>query len=87
MKWVQVSFQIKLFSLSLLFWQIRLECFPYNDYLNLVQGSLTEGVSTVDLLVLTSLDKLIFPLELHFSIFTKQLVLKRRSTVLSLPLE
>ncbi len=50
----------------------------------IVQGILTEGgrISTVDLLVLTSSDQLLFVLKLYF--FTKQPILMRRSTVLSL---
>ncbi len=61
------------------------------------QGSLTEGegsvqltslrggrLSTIDLLVLTNLDKLVFILTILFSFFTKQVTLMRRSTVLSL---
>ncbi len=43
-------------------------------------------INTVDLLVLTSLDQLLFLLKLYFSIF-KQPILMRRSTVLSLPLQ
>jgi hypothetical protein len=43
-------------------------------------------LSTFDLLVLTSLDQLIFKLKiLFFLFFTKQATLMRRSTVLSLP--
>ncbi len=52
------------------------------------QGCLTEvegRLSTVDLLVLTSLDQLIFKLEILFSFLTKQAILMRRSTVLSFP--
>jgi hypothetical protein len=41
-------------------------------------------LSTVDLLVLTSLDQLGFKLKILFSFFTKQATLLRRSTVLSL---
>jgi hypothetical protein len=40
--------------------------------------------NTVDLLVLTSLDELIFILKIIFSFFTKQATLMRRSTVQSL---
>jgi hypothetical protein len=40
--------------------------------------------STVDLLVLTSLDQLLFMLEILFAFVTKQAILIRRSTVLSL---
>jgi hypothetical protein len=56
-------------------------------YFVLGQGSLTEGgrLSTVDFLVLTSLDQLIFKLKIIFSFFAKQATLMRRSTVLSLP--
>ncbi len=42
-------------------------------------------LSTVDLLVLTILDQLIFKLKVFFSFLTKQATLRRRSTVLSLP--
>ncbi len=42
-------------------------------------------LSTVDLLVLTSLDKLILILKIIFLFFTKQASLIRRSTALSLP--
>jgi hypothetical protein len=42
-------------------------------------------LSTVDLLVLTSLDLLVFILKILFSFFTKQATLMTRSTVLSLP--
>jgi hypothetical protein len=55
-----------------------------------IQGSLTEGegsVSTVNLLVLTSLDQLLFILKLLFTSFTKQATLMRGATVLSLPLQ
>jgi hypothetical protein len=50
------------------------------------QGSLSEGkrLGTVDLLVLTSLDQLVFILKM-FSFVTKQATLMRRSTVLSIP--
>jgi hypothetical protein len=41
----------------------------------------------VDLLVLTSLDQLIFILKILFTFDTKQAILIRRSTVLSLPLQ
>jgi hypothetical protein len=44
-------------------------------------------LSTVDLLVLTSLDQLIFKLKILFAFVTKQATLMRRSTVLSLPLQ
>ncbi len=66
----------------------------------LKQGTLTEGkdqtgnpywsgrLSTVDLLVLTSLDQLILLLKILFIFFfTKQATLMRRSTVLSLPFQ
>jgi hypothetical protein len=51
------------------------------------QGSLTEGegLSTVDLLVLTRLDQLLFTLNILLTSFTKQATLMRKSTVLSLP--
>ncbi len=42
-------------------------------------------LSTVDLLVLTTLDQLLFILKKLFKFFTKQAILMRRSTVLSLP--
>ncbi len=48
------------------------------------RGNLTEGFSTVDLLVLTGLDQLIFWLKIIFPLFAKQATLMRRSTVLSL---
>ena len=44
-------------------------------------------LSTVDLLVLTRLDELTFILKIYFIFFTKQTTLKRRSTVLSFPLQ
>ncbi len=43
--------------------------------------------TTVDLLVLTSLDKLLFMLKILFIFATKQAILIRRSTILSLPLQ
>jgi hypothetical protein len=43
-------------------------------------------LSTVDLLALTSLDRLLLILHTLFTCFTKQVNLMRRSTVLSLPL-
>ncbi len=53
------------------------------------QGSLTEGgrISTVDLLVLTSLDSLLLILKLILFRFYKPSTFMRRSTVLSLPLQ
>jgi hypothetical protein len=53
---------------------------------SLIQGSLTKGSrrSTVDLLVLTSLDQLLFVYKILFTFFTKQATLIRMSTVLSL---
>ncbi len=42
-------------------------------------------LGTVELLVLTNLDQLVFKLKIVFSYFTKQATLMRRSTVLSLP--
>jgi len=42
-------------------------------------------LSTVDLLIQTSLDQLLFILKILFTFFTKQSTLMRRSTVLSLP--
>ncbi len=44
-------------------------------------------MSTVDLLVLTSLDKLLFILKILFAFFTKQATFMRRSTVLSIHLQ
>jgi len=44
-------------------------------------------LSTVDLLVLTRLDQLIFILKILFTSVTKQATLMRRSTVLILPLQ
>ncbi len=41
-------------------------------------------LSTLDLLVLTSLDQIVYILEILFSFFIKQATLMRRSTVLSL---
>jgi len=56
-------------------------CYKYN--VSEVRDHLLKGnLSTVDLLVLTSLDRLIFSLKI---LFTKQATLVRRSTVLSLP--
>jgi hypothetical protein len=50
--------------------------------------SLLKGrLSAVELLVLTSLDQLLFILKILFTFFTKQATLMRRSTVLSLPLQ
>jgi hypothetical protein len=58
-----------------------------------VQATLAAGnpywkgrLSTVDLLVLTSLDQLLLILPILFSFFTNKATLMRRSTVLSLPL-
>ncbi len=55
---------------------------------SLNQGSHTGGelLSTVDLLVLISLDKLPFQLKILLTFFTEQATLMRRLTVLSLPL-
>jgi hypothetical protein len=44
-------------------------------------------ISTIDLLVLTSLDKLLFPLKILFMVLTKQATLMRRSSDVSLPLQ
>ncbi len=44
-------------------------------------------ISTVDLLGLTSLDQVLFTLKILFTFFTKQPILNRRSTVLSIPLQ
>jgi hypothetical protein len=44
-------------------------------------------LSTVDLLVLTSLDQLLLILKTLLTFFTKQASLRRRSTLLSLPLQ
>ncbi len=49
------------------------------------QGSLTEG--TVDLLVLTSLNQLLFTLIIVFTFVTKQAIIIKRLTVLSLPVQ
>ncbi len=49
------------------------------------QGKITEG--TVDLVVLTSLDQLIFKVKIFLTFVTKQATLMRRSTVLSLSLQ
>ncbi len=46
-----------------------------------------ERLSTVDLLVLTSSDQLIFTLKISFAFVTKQATLRRRSSVLSRPLQ
>jgi hypothetical protein len=52
------------------------------------QGSLTVKFSTVDLLVPTSSDKLLFKkLKILFTLVAKQATLMRRSTVLILPLQ
>jgi hypothetical protein len=58
-----------------------------NEILN--QGTLTEGgrIGMIDLLVLTSLDQLLFRLKIFFSFLTKQANSMRRSTVLSLSLQ
>jgi hypothetical protein len=44
-------------------------------------------ISTVDLLVLSNLDQLHLKMLILFTCFTKQVILMRRSTVLSLPLQ
>ncbi len=44
-------------------------------------------ISTVDLLVLTSLNKLLLIMKILFMRFTKKTTLIRRSTVLGLPLQ
>jgi hypothetical protein len=44
-------------------------------------------LSTVNLLVLTSLDQLIFIIKILFTFDTKQVILKRGSSVLSLPFQ
>jgi hypothetical protein len=46
-----------------------------------------ERLSTVGLLAVTGLDQLLFVLKILFILFTKHATLKRRSTVLSLPLQ
>jgi len=46
-----------------------------------------ERFSTMDLLVLTSFDRLLFILKILFTFFTKQVTLLRRSTVLILFLQ
>jgi hypothetical protein len=53
---------------------------PGNPYLR-------ERLSTLDLLVVTSLDNLLLILKTFFYFFTKQATLLRRSTVLRLPLQ
>ncbi len=60
---------------------------PFSQMLD--QGTLNEGgrISTIDLLVLTSLDQLLFKLKVFFFFLTKQASLIKRSTVLSLPLQ
>jgi hypothetical protein len=50
-----------------------------------MEVSLTGRLSTVDLLVLTSLEQLTLILKILFSFFTKQATLIRRSTVQSVP--
>ncbi len=54
-----------------------------------MQGSLTEGerISTINLLILTSLDQLLLIMKILFKCFTRQAILMRRSIVLSLPLQ
>ncbi len=49
----------------------------------LLKGRLS--LSTIDLLVLTSLDQLLFLLKIFFTFFTKQVTLMRSSSVLFLP--
>jgi hypothetical protein len=44
-------------------------------------------LSTIDLLVLTSFNELVFILRILFTLFTKQATLMRRSTILNLPLQ
>jgi hypothetical protein len=44
-------------------------------------------LSTVDLLVLTSLNNMVLIMKILFTFVTKQAILERRSTVLSLPLQ
>jgi hypothetical protein len=59
-----------------------------NSYkVNVYPGkSLQRGkLSTFELLVLNSLDKLLFELKILLPFFTKQATLMRRSTVLSIP--
>ncbi len=55
---------------------------------NLKKGTLSEGerISTVDLLVLTTLDQMLLKLKNIVFSFTKQAILMRRSIVLSLSL-
>jgi hypothetical protein len=54
----------------------------------LKQGTLSEGerISTIDLLVLPTLDQMLFILKNIVFSFTKQAILMRRSIVLSLSL-
>ncbi len=60
-------------QLGLYFWVLSRWYLDPTDYFLLIKS-------------LTSLDQLIFKLEILFSFFTKQATLRRRSTVLSLPL-
>jgi hypothetical protein len=80
------SAQISL-SLSLSHTHTHVPTHTHTHEQSKTQGSLTEGegLSTVDLLIPTSLDQLLFRLKRFFCIFTKQANLTRRSVVLSLP--
>ncbi len=61
--------------------QIRFVVFEIH---HIGQGSLTEGKAQCrDLLVLTSLDLLLFKLEILFTYVTKQVTLMKKSSVLS----
>ncbi len=62
-------------------WQNKLD--------HLSREALMEGwrLSTIDLLVLTILDRLLFILKRLFNYVTKQVTLMRRSIVLSIPLQ
>jgi hypothetical protein len=58
-----------------------------NAYLKSGNSHRRGRLSTVDLLVISSLDQQLLKLQTIFSYFTKQATLMRRSTVLSLPLQ
>jgi hypothetical protein len=70
-------------------WNEKLKKKIVDEKVEFNQGILNERekISTVDLLVLTSSDQLVFILRLYLSLFTKQLDLKRRSIVQSLPFQ
>jgi hypothetical protein len=60
------------------------DCYDVSYRVALLKGG---RLSTVDRLVLTSLEQLIFILEILFTCFIKQAILIRWSTVMSLPLQ